>query len=501
MSNKKNIQKNLIFSVLSQVITIALGVIIPRIIIVGYGSEVNGLISSVTQFIGYLTLFESGIQSVALKSLYKPVHDSDWKGINGVLAAVHKNYQRIGVMYFFALLALSLGYPLVVDVSAVGYLPTVLIILFSGLGNVIMFFAQGKYRIFLQASGKTYINTNVQTVITIANNLAKIILLELRFDVTMVIMASFVISLGQAVYISAYIKKHCKQINLKEQPNYQALEQKNAMLVHQISSLVFQNTDTLIITMVLGLKAVSVYTVYKLLTNHISLLLQSTYTSGSYYLGQTYHTSKSQFVKLADTVEVYYGALVYATYVVAAWLLVPCVELYTQGAADAQYQDWMLAILFVVSELLSLTRIPMQNTINYAGAFRDTLPQTILESVINIVVSLVGVYLWGVYGVLVGKIVALLYRSLEIACYSNIKLLDRKPWKTLSVYGVNTLTLLGVYFLFTVIHLQVNGWVDFLVAGVILYPLALVIFFAVGSLLFRKEFGVCLQLVKSLKHR
>ena len=66
MGNKKKTVYNFIFSFFSQIITIAMGLIIPRITLVGYGSEINGLLNSVTQFIAYLIVFEAGIQIVAL---------------------------------------------------------------------------------------------------------------------------------------------------------------------------------------------------------------------------------------------------------------------------------------------------------------------------------------------------------------------------------------------------------------------------------------------------
>ena len=78
MGNKKKTVYNFIFSFFSQIITIAMGLIIPRITLVGYGSEINGLLNSVTQFIAYLIVFEAGIQIVATQALYKSVGEKDF---------------------------------------------------------------------------------------------------------------------------------------------------------------------------------------------------------------------------------------------------------------------------------------------------------------------------------------------------------------------------------------------------------------------------------------
>ena len=49
MQNSKKIKYNLIIGVAGQFLTIALGIVLPRLVLTSYGSEANGLINSVTQ--------------------------------------------------------------------------------------------------------------------------------------------------------------------------------------------------------------------------------------------------------------------------------------------------------------------------------------------------------------------------------------------------------------------------------------------------------------------
>ena len=57
MDNKRKSEKNFLFEVLSTVVTIASTLILPRLFLVSYGSEVNGLVNSLQQFLVYLGLF------------------------------------------------------------------------------------------------------------------------------------------------------------------------------------------------------------------------------------------------------------------------------------------------------------------------------------------------------------------------------------------------------------------------------------------------------------
>lgn len=73
--------KNMVIALIGQVITIICGFVLPKLIIENYGSSVNGLISSIAQFLGYITLLESGIGSVVMATLYKPIAEKDNKQI------------------------------------------------------------------------------------------------------------------------------------------------------------------------------------------------------------------------------------------------------------------------------------------------------------------------------------------------------------------------------------------------------------------------------------
>lgn len=50
----KKLIKNIAFTLIYQIIAIVVGVIIPKAIIHNYGSDVNGLINSIAQFLAYI---------------------------------------------------------------------------------------------------------------------------------------------------------------------------------------------------------------------------------------------------------------------------------------------------------------------------------------------------------------------------------------------------------------------------------------------------------------
>ena len=105
MRSKKAV-KNIISSVFQQIITFVCGLIVPRAIIGTFGSSVNGLISSITQFLSYITLFEAGIGPVIKSALYKPIAKKDKYEIEKILKASQSFFRVISAIFIIYLIYL-----------------------------------------------------------------------------------------------------------------------------------------------------------------------------------------------------------------------------------------------------------------------------------------------------------------------------------------------------------------------------------------------------------
>lgn len=489
MNSVQKTKLNVAISFAYQIIAIALGLIIPRITMTGYGSETNGLLSSALQFVGYLSLFEAGIQAVATKSLYKTVGNNDNAGTNSILAAVNTNYKKIGVYYLVGLIILSAIYPVFIGEENLSYFTVFFVVFFSGLSNVILFFFQGKYRILLQVEGENYFIGLMNIITNIANHGIKIILLYLKVNIAVVVFGSFIASMIPATIIMVYIKKRYKWIDLNVKPNFGALEQSRDAIVHQISWIIFSSTDTFILTIFCDLKVVSVYVIYKMINDYIFTFSKIPFESMSFRLGQLYNNDIERFKKYINCVELYTSNISFILFTVTLCLTNSFVGLYTKGVNDIKYVDSKLAILFVTVQLLNYMRTPMLNTISYAGHFKQTLIPTIIETVINVVVSIIGVIFLGIYGVLLGTVASLLYRTIDVIIYSNRKLLDRSPKRTFTYYFVDGVLLTVIYLIFINLDIVIDNYFKFIIAGVVLTILVAIVFLSSTIIFFKDEFN------------
>ena len=96
---KKKVMLNVGCTMLCQLMTFISGLIVPRLILSTFGSEANGLVSSITQFLNYISLVEGGIGSVVLTALYGPLAKKDDRKISSILKAAENFFRQIASIF------------------------------------------------------------------------------------------------------------------------------------------------------------------------------------------------------------------------------------------------------------------------------------------------------------------------------------------------------------------------------------------------------------------
>ena len=113
MNIKRITLLNIIANVILQLANILSWLIIPKIVLSFFGSSVNGLVSSITQFLNYITLIEGGITSVVTATLYKPLVEKDTKKISSIIKTSNNFYRKIGIIFMSYSIILAILYPII----------------------------------------------------------------------------------------------------------------------------------------------------------------------------------------------------------------------------------------------------------------------------------------------------------------------------------------------------------------------------------------------------
>lgn len=482
MKFKRSI-KNISMAVIYQIIYLGLAIMIPRLVITGYGSEVNGLLSTIGNIYSYLALIETGIGTVAIQALYKPVVEEDRKRINQILSATRKYYRKFTVFYFVAMIIASFVFPFLYA-GEITYWTIVGVMLFQGMASVLDYWLRAAYGALLSAEGKNYVSNRISMLTTILTNVVKIVLVSRLVNIVILQASYFVITMISITAYLLYFKINYKWINFDEEPDMGALSERNSMIIHQITSLVTNNTDTIVISTFCGLKYASVYAIYNLIFGQMSSMFSIIFNSVSFTLGQTFNENKERYIKLHDTYKSCYCATVFAIYSIGYILILPFIQIYTRGVTDINYVDTWVPLLFAVNNLLWNCRQTENNLIYVAGYIKKTVTRNIAESVINIVMSLILVHFLGIYGVLLGTTTAFLYRTNDVMVYVNHKILNRSSLRSYLTIVTNfiifwVIVLIGRY-CNKFLMLRISNYFDFIIYGIIVSIPALVVFYLIN---------------------
>ena len=236
MGKKDNrIKYNLLSGLVYQVILIVISFLIPRLYLENFGSEVNGVLSTIKQIFAYLTLLEAGIGLATTQALYKPVAENDHAKAGEILSATNAFYTKTGVIYSAIVLALAAVYSFVIPTS-IQPLELFTIIILTALPTLFSYFVQAKYRILLEVDGRKYVITNSETVLQILSNVGKILVLLLTDSLVLIQIVYCALALIQLVYVYVNARRRYPWLNLRSKPDFAAISQSKSVLIHQISA-------------------------------------------------------------------------------------------------------------------------------------------------------------------------------------------------------------------------------------------------------------------------
>lgn len=488
--------RNIIFGFGTKLVTIALSFLIPRLFIVSYGSEVNGLLSTINQIFTYLALLEAGIGTASVNALYKPLDRENREQINEVLSQSRTYFRKVTWVYIACVIGFACVYPFV-SRSSVDNWTIFAVILLQGATSCISYYFCATYEQLLRADGKQYILDSIAFLIHVGISVAKIVLVSLGCSIVIVQLGFFVISVLKIPIVLVLCKKQYPWLQLKKRKTCDLLKERKAFVVHQISQTIFTNTDVLLISTFCSLALASVYSVYNMVFGALNAMVNTANAGLGFVLGQNYYKEKERFLEIYDHYSALYSMAVFIIMSVAYILMIPFVRLYTAGVTDINYTLQWFPLLFTIVNVLSGVRAVASRLITVSGHAEKTQKRSILEAIINIVSSLALVQWLGIYGVLLGTIVALLYRTNDMIIYANKVILKRNPWKEYKGILVNAILFVGIVVVTSNMTLPANNYLELVGVAIVVALAVAAVYICVTLLMNRKMLKLLIATVRN----
>jgi len=425
MTRKIKLKLNLASSLLYQLITLVCGFILPRFFLSYYGSAVNGLVSSIIQFLGFIALAECGVGAVVQSTLYKPLAQNDTVSVSKIVISSERFFRKIAYILLAYVAVLMAVYPFI-TIDSFDYLFTAVLILVISVSTFAQYYIGMTYKLLLNADQLGFIQYAVHSAALILNTVCCILLMRAGASIRTVKLTTSLIFVMQPVLLSVIAKRRYRidrSLRLTEEP----IRQKWNGLAQHIASVVLGNTDTVVLTLLSTLENVSVYGVYHLVVNGVKQLVVSMTNGMQAMLGNMLAKNETEELNRSfDRMEWALHTLVTLAFSVTAVLIVPFVSVYTADITDAEYIVPAFAYLITLAQASYCLRLPYNIMVLAAGHYKQTQWSAIIEAVINVALSVVLVVHFGLIGVAIGTFAAMAYRTVYLANYLKKNILQRK---------------------------------------------------------------------------
>lgn len=504
MNRAKNISLNIITSIIYQVAAFIAGILIPRMLIYTYGSTYNGVISSITQILSMVSLLTLGIAGATRAALYSALAKNDEETISRIVAT-NRVYMRFVALIIVGFTATLIAVFPFVSKSSLQFDEIALLIVIIGLGYFIQYFFGNSYVSLLVADGKEYIQSSLNILCTIIYVVATYLLITANTNIILVKLIGVLAYCITPIFITFYTNKRYKLKKYKA--DFKFLPERRAATFHSVSNIIHDNTDVVVLTFFVDAKVISVYSVYNIVTKGIRAMFTSLTsgieaTLGKYWAKKEYDSFNSFFFS-------YRYVISFVTVVVfscAISLIDGFIVLYTDGVTDTVYLLPYYGLVVMLGEAFYSFRQPYNLIVQATGNYKGTKLGAIFEASINLSTSLIlaGVLPFffkngAIYGVAIGTLVSVLFRTIYFGIFSHKKILFTNYislfTSILWTFGSMAAISVSLIFIFPLIH--VGGWLGWIVDGFIGLGIAIVATSIFSMIFYRNEY---FRMLKKIGH-
>ncbi len=501
MNRSKKTAVNVISSILQQLVAIICGLITPRLILQSFGSTYNGVISSVTQLLSMVSFLTLGFAGALRAELYHTLARGDNTGTSGTMKAAVLYMRKVGFWVIIYAVILVFVYPKISH-NSLAAIECALLICFTAVDTFCLYYFGSANYALLIADQRGYIQSLTATVITIANTAVIAYVIHLGGNIFVVKAISAAIYAMTPIGIALYVKKHYK-LDPNCEPRKDALRKQNDAAIHSIANIIHDNTDTLVLTLFLDAKLLSVYAVYYAVVGKIKSFVKQAGVGieaafGDMWAKKEIDTLRSRF-RIYEYFISFFTAIVFSCIGV---LILSFVHLYTEKVTDVNYIRPSFALLITFAETAFCIRQPYRSLVHATGMFKETKNAAIVEAVINLVTSVFLVWIIGLNGVVIGTLMANLYRTLAYAKFVSRNILNRALSVALFRMGWTAFTILAsILILNPLLRLTpVQGWLDWILNGGIAFTVSTVIAVAFSGIFYRNDLQAAWRVGKKLLH-
>ena len=486
MTRERKLYYNTISALALQIITLICGFILPKQVLLFYGSEINGLVTSITRFLSAISLLEMGIGPIIRFNLYKPLAEKDNDMISKIIISSEKFYKRIAYIFLIYILGLIFLYPNI-NKEFDFYFTASMIIIIS-VSTFAQYYFGIVYQVFLSADQKMYISSGLQIFTIIINTISCIILMKMGYSVHIVKLVASVIFVIRPLIQNIYVRKKYN-LNLKIKLEGEPIKQKWNGFAQHIAAVVNSEIDIILLTFFLGYQSVSIYSTYFLVVSGITQFALMSFSGIETYWGNIYAKNEMELLKNSfEKTELLVHSFITFLYTTTAILIAPFVSVYVSGIKDENiYYLPVLGIILTFAYGVRCLRLPYFSIIGAAGHYKKTQNGAFISAAINVLVSLVVVKKFGLVGIAVGTFLAMFYHTIYFVWHLKSDILFYKIKRFLMYMLLDSIIVILVFYFSSYFSMNSKTYLDWVIYAIKISCISLACVCLVFGMFYFKE--------------
>ena len=472
------------------------------------GAEFIGLTGTLNSILGYLNLSELGISACVGYFLFKPLQSNNRQEIQEILSLLGYLYNWIGAIIFGGAVIVSLFFPLIFAKAELGF-GIIYFAFYSFLGSSLIGYFINYRQILLSADQKNYL----VAIYYQSANLAKIalqILLAYHYrNLYLWVAVEFLFGIIGCIILNWKINKEYPwlKVNKKEgkallRKYPEIITKTKQVFIHKIKDFVLVRSDELFIFLFVSLKMVAYYGNYMIIISKlISLFSAVTGSVGASIGNLVAEGNKERMMSIFWE----YTTIQHTIATILCFALYNFLEPFVAHWLGTEYiMDHQILVLLVIFIYITNSRGSV-DAFNYAHGLYADVWSAWAELIINVTITIVCGFQWGISGILLGKIVSLFAIVVLWKPYYLFTSGFKEPaliyWKgVMRNYAISALSFFSSTFILYRIPINpyqtIWSWIEYAAIGMVIFltiDLTLTLLFAKGA----KE---SIKRIKSIKN-
>lgn len=458
----KNSMRNAIFAFVFQIVALGLS-FLNRIIVTKYlGVDYLGINSVFSNLVYLFSVAECGISFAIIYAMYDSMAKADKNKLLALIQLFQKIYTIIGTVI------LILGLCLIPFLSffigeTVNIKHTTLIYIIFLVNSVVPYFAASRKSV-VSVAQKEYLLTTATNIIKILQLAIQTLILFLFKDYVIYIAVMLAMTLLTNFIIVIVSYKVFPEQKTRERYYLEAEEKKKlfsnvrALVISNISGIVFSATDSIVISHYMGLTAVAIYSNYYMIYTSLHSILYMSINAITASVGNLGATEEPETVykKLKN--------VCYINFFVISLFVSEMLISYQDVMQIAYGSDLLLSkaemAFMSLNFLLYALRLPVLVFRNALGIFKYDKYKGIFEVVINLGLSIILVRYIGILGVLLGTFISTILVSIWIEPLMlfkhGFKMSIKEYLKFVFPYLIYTTLICGIAYGFNYVNIEAS---------------------------------------------